>query len=183
MQKYGFAEKQYVDSIIERIKTDKKMRACLSRADNPDTSIRSWEYLLRYNVDIENENELLRYGLVSAAIAREKPEQNGNIGIGRALACSYDYTSKPNDPAELNNPAVARLRRLLACDSLPEVCLILPPLIRLIQSKNEVKLDYAMLLTDLKNFGYKKNHWIKARWAKDFFHWAYKGEENDSPNA
>jgi CRISPR system Cascade subunit CasB len=170
--KYALAEERYVESIIERIKTDTKMRACLSRADNPDTSYQSWEYLLRYGVDIDKETELLRYGIVSAAIARGKPEKNGNAGIGKALAMSYETHG------ESSEPAVAKLRRLLACDSVQEVCSVLSPLIRLIHSKsdNKVKLDYASLLADLKFFGNNNVNRIKAKWAKDFFRKDYKEE-------
>jgi CRISPR system Cascade subunit CasB len=171
-QEYGFFERRYVENIIERIKTDNKMRACLSRADNPDTSYQSWEYLLRYGINIEDERELLRYSVVSAAIARGKPEKNGSVGIGMALVLSYGESESER------KTATAKLRRLLACKKIQEVCSILPSYLRLVQSKSESELDYALLLADLRFF----NNNIKAKWAKDFFRKSYEENKNDSVN-
>jgi CRISPR system Cascade subunit CasB len=153
----------FVDYIISRCQSDKGARAALKRADNPATEYQSWEILAGFHIDLEYENQRLPYATVAAAIARADIQQNGAMGVGHAIARCYE---EGND----SDQAKARLRRLLACDSVPEACRILRPLLALIESRSGMVLDYAGLLRDLLRFGHDDSQLrIKARWAQDFY--------------
>lgn len=67
-----------------------------------------------------------------------------------------------------SDQAKARLRRVLACDDLPELCRILRPLFSLIDSKVGQPLDYVRLLNQLNRFSYNSQQ-IKAQWAQEFY--------------
>lgn len=157
----------FVDYIINRCQADNGIRASLKRADNPATEYQSWEVLAGFNVDLDNENKRLPYATIAAAIARTKTEKNGAATIGQAIArCYEDGNAKGNE----SDQAKAKLRRLLACDSVPETCRILRPLLKLIESKGNTALNYASLLDDLLWFGREESQQrIKARWAQDFY--------------
>ncbi len=157
--------RSFVEFIIQGCLAEKNkaMGAALRRADNPATEYQSWEYLAKFGVDIDKDWQRLPYATIAANIAKAKPTGNGNTGIGRAIALCY-ADGKESDQAK------ARLRRLLSCDSVEEVCRILRPLFTLIVSKTDSNLDYAKLLEQLLKF-----HWddsrqsIKACWAQDFY--------------
>jgi len=161
-KKTGRPEK-FVQFVIELCQNDKGAAAALRRADNPATEYQSWEYLAGFRIDLEYPFERIPYAAIAAAIARAKIERDGSAGIGRAIAFCYEDQSK-------SEQAKARLRRLLACDSVEEACRILRPLFSLIDSKASVTLDYSQLLRELISFGYdsKKNN-VKTAWAADFY--------------
>lgn len=153
----------FVDYIINRCQVDNGLRAALKRADNPATEYQSWDVLAGFRVDLEYENQRLPYATIGAAIARTKAERNGVAKIGLAIARCYE-------DGNASDQAKAKLRRLLACDSVPEVCRILRPLFSLIEAKSNIALDYASLLDDLLWFGHDESQLrIKARWAQDFY--------------
>lgn len=152
----------FVEYIINRCK-DNGVRAALKRADNPATEYQSWEVLAGFQVNLEYENQRLPYATIAAAIARAKIDKNGSSKIGRTIARCYD-------DGNTSDQAKAKLRRLLACDSVPEACRILRPLFALIESRGNDALDFAALLNDLLWFGNEDNQIrIKARWAQDFY--------------
>ena len=153
----------FVDYVINRCQSDNGLRAALKRADNPATEYQSWEVLAGFHIDLEHENQRLPYAIISAAIARAKAERNGATVIGQAIARCYE-------DGNVSDQAKAKLRRLLACDSVPEACRILRPLLSLIESKGNSALDYATLLNDLLWFGHDDSQTrIKARWAQGFY--------------
>ncbi len=153
----------FVDYIINRCQSSNGLRAALKRADNPATEYQSWEVLAGFQIDLEYENQRLPYATIAAAISRAKVEKNGSAKIGSAIARCYA-------DGNVSDQAKAKLRRLLACDSVPEVCRILRPLLSLIESKALLPLDYASLLDDLLWFGREESQLrIKARWAQDFY--------------
>lgn len=154
----------FVDYVIKRCQADNGLRAALKRADNPATEYQSWEVLAGFHhIDLEHENQRLPYTTISAAIARAKVERNGTTVIGQAIARCYE-------DGNASDQAKAKLRRLLACDSVPEACRILRPLLSLIESKGNSALDYASLLNDLLRFGHDDSQTrIKARWAQGFY--------------
>lgn len=170
-------EASFVNGIIKRCRDDKGLAARLRRADNPATEYQSWEALAAWNVDLERDDQRLSFAIVAAAIARAKAEADGSLGLGRAIAACYDDGNQ-------SDQAKARLRRLLACDDLPELCRILRPLLSLIASRVAQPLDYTRLLRQLRQFGmalrkgddvWKQN--IKAQWAQEFYgHKAEAGE-------
>lgn len=163
----------FVDYIISRCKADNGLRAALKRADNPATEYQSWEVLAGFKINLEHENQCLPYATIAAAIARSKVEKNGTTKIGQAIARCYE-------DGNASDQAKAKLRRLLVCDSVPEVCRILRPLFSLIEAKGGVSLNYAQLLDELLWFGHEDNQLrIKARWAQDFYGKSAAGGQDD----
>lgn len=153
----------FVDYIINRCLVNNGLRAALKRADNRATEYQSWEVLAGFNINLEHENQRLPYATIAAAIARTKVEKNGTSKIGQAIARCYE-------DGNASDQAKAKLRRLLACDSVPEVCRILRPLFSLIEARGNMALDYASLLDDLLWFSHDDSQLrIKARWAQDFY--------------
>lgn len=147
----------FVDFVLRRLGQDTAFGAALRRADNPSTEYQAWEYLAGW-CDLENEWERRPFAVVSSALAKAKPTGNGHLGLGRAIAACFE------DGKE-SNSAKAKLRRLLACDSVVEVCSILRSILSLIESRN-VKLNYSELLDDLLWF---KAERTRAKWATDFY--------------
>jgi len=137
--------------------SDRAMRARLRRADNPLTEYQSWEYLVRFGVNLEDTCRRKAFATIGAALARAKPKGDGKLGIGRAIASAYDDGSDAPQ-------AKARLRRLLACASSEEACDILRHQLRFIASKGE-GVCYVRLLRDLLWFSGK----TKEQWAQDFY--------------
>ena len=163
----------FVDYIINRCQADNGLRAALKRADNPATEYQSWEVLAGFQINLEYENQRLPYATIAAAIARTKVEKNGTTKIGLAIARCYE-------DGNASDQAKAKLRRLLACDSVPEACRILRPLFSLIESKSNIVLDYASLLDDLLWFSYDDSQLrIKARWAQDFYGKPAAGDKDE----
>lgn len=151
----------FVQSIIGRIKKDKACLAVFRRADNPSTEYQCWEYLAALNIDLGSSSERLPFATIAAAVAKEEPEENGSAGIGYAIAACY-----PEGKESLQ--AQAKLRRLLACDTLEEICQILRSHFSLIRSKSRSKLDFSRLLQQLLVFS-NNNQTVKSQWAKDFY--------------
>ena len=154
-------EANFVGSVMTRCQDDKGLAARLRRADNPATEYQSWDLLASLGVDLEKEYQRLPFVTIAAAIAKSKADKNGNLTLGRALAACYD------DGRE-SNQAQARLRRLLACDKLPELCRILRTLFSLINSKTSQPLDFIRLLKQLRRFTFNTQQ-VKAQWAQDFY--------------
>ncbi len=170
-EKKASRQEKFVQYVIGLCKKDKGAAAALRRADNPATEYQSWECLAGFNIDLENQFERIPYATIAAAIARAKVENNGSAGIGKAIAFCYDNKSA-------SDQAKARLRRLLACDSVGEVCRILRPLFSLIDSKAAVTLDYSWLLDQLIWFHRDSNR-VKTAWATDFYRYATETENEE----
>lgn len=151
---------QFVKFMIDLIQKDNGAAAALRRADNPATEYQSWEYLARF-IDIDKDYERLPYATIASALAKAKAEHNGTVQIGEAIARCYD-DGKDSEQAQ------AKLRRLLACDSVEEVCRVLRPLFSLIHSKAGIQLDYSSLLQDLYWFNADSQR-AKAKWAQNFY--------------
>lgn len=155
-------EQRFVETVIERCQQDKGMAARLRRGDNPATEYQSWELLGWFGVDLEKDYERLPFVTIAAAIARSKSDRNGSLTLGRAIAACYE------DGRE-SSQAKARLRRLLACDELVEVCRILRPVLTLINSKVGQPLDYVRLLRQLRFFTFESGQRTKTQWAQEFY--------------
>jgi len=154
-------EERFVRTLFERIAADKGFAARMRRADNPSTEYQSWEFLAAMGVDLEKEYLRLPFVTVAAAVAKSDAQRNGPTTLGQAIAACYE-TGKEADQAK------ARLRRLLACDDLPEVCRILRGTFSLIDSKAGRALDYVRILRQLRSFSYDPQR-IKAQWAQEFY--------------
>lgn len=154
-------EERFVTGVIQQCQQDKGLAARLRRADNPATEYQSWELLASYGIDLESDWQRLPFVTAAGAIAKAKPERNGSLRLGRAIAACYE------DGRE-SNQAKTRLRRLLACDDLPELCRILRSLFSLIDSKAGQPLDYTRLLKQLRRFPFNAQQ-VKAQWAQEFY--------------
>jgi len=145
-------------------KDEKKYRglaARLRRADNPSTEYQSWEILAAFGIEVDNERHYQPSATLAAAIAKARGiERNGDLGLGHAIAACYPEGSK-------NDQSKARLRRLLACKDLTELCRHLRPLFSLIDSRVEQRLDYLRLLDQLYGFAFDSRR-IKLQWVQDF---------------
>lgn len=162
-------ESRFVDFVIARCLVDKGLAARLRRADNRATEYQSWDLLGQMGIDLEREDQRLPFVTVAAAIAKSKAEQNGKLRLGKAIADCYEDGSK-------SDQAAMRLRRLLACDELSEVCRILRPLMSLIDSKVSQPMDFTRLLVQLRQFSHNAQR-SKAQWAQEFYgHTAERAE-------
>lgn len=162
-------EASFVAWLIARCQEDKGLAARLRRADNPATEYQCWETLATWGVDLEREAQRMPFATVAAAIARAKPPANGSLTLGRAIARCFDEGNQ-------SDQAKTRLRRLLACNELAELCRVLRPMLTLVESRVTQPLDYAQLLKQLVDFGRAaasgNDAWlqrIKAQWAQDFY--------------
>ncbi|KAF0808017.1 crispr-associated Cse2 family protein [Alcanivorax xiamenensis] len=155
-------EQRFVETVIERCQNDKGLAARLRRADSPATEYQSWELLGWFGVDLEKDYERLPFVTIAAAIAKSKSERNGSLRLGQAIASCYKEGNK-------DDQAKARLRRLLACNDLAEVCRILRPVLTLVDSRVGQPLDYVRLLRQLRFFGFESGQRTKTQWAQEFY--------------
>lgn len=164
----------FVNYIINRCQSDNGVRAALRRADNPATEYQSWEVLAGFGINLELDSQRLAYETIAAALARTESEKNGSMKIGQAIANAYQDGNR-------SDQAKAKLRRLIACQSVPEAVSILRPLLRLIESRIAAVLDYASLLEDLLWFSDENARTrTKTRWAQDFYGRAKEADGNES---
>lgn len=162
-------ELEIVENAFKRKQEDSAFRSALKKADNPDTAYMCWEYLAGYGVNIQFENRRLPFETVLSAVAKSSITANGCLKLGEAILAAFD-----NDRE--NAPARARLRRILACDSIEELCQVLKSVLQFIGSKG-IALDYAKLLKELRWFENNPEQ-TKAMWAQSFFGSITESEEN-----
>ncbi len=148
---------RFVNHVITEIAKNSGFRAALKRADNPTTAYQSWEYLAKWCA-IDKKGQYLPYTTIGAALAKAKVEHEGTLGIGRALASCYDDGNK-------SDQAKRKLRRLLSCTNIAEVCEVVRPLLSLISSRSNGSLNYSRLLEELRYF----NEQTRQKWAIDFY--------------
>ena len=153
---------KFVTYALTRLHQDTGFAARLRRADNPATEYQSWELLAGFGVDLEHDWTRLPYCVVGAALAKAKPESDGSLKLGAAIAACYEDGSA-------SDQAKAKLRRLLACSTTAEACQILRPLLALISSRGK-PLDFSQLLDDLLWFSGDRRERIRTRWAQSFYH-------------
>ena len=116
-------------------------------------------------VNIEDKFILAIYSTVGAAVCRRRLTQDGNLSFGESLAACL----KENDRNLEDNLKNLRLRRLLACEGVQELCQVLRPILALIQSRS-VQISYSEILKDLLDFRWdNKRKSVKLHWAKDFY--------------
>ena len=154
-------EARFVASVLQRTQQDKGLAARLRRADNPATEYQSWEFLADLGINLEHEAQRLPFAVVAAAMAKAKAAHNGNLKLGQAMAACYSDGAK-------SDQAKAKLRRVLACDDVPELCRILRPVLALIDSRVPQPLDYIRLLQQLHRFAWDAQK-IKSQWAQEFY--------------
>lgn len=154
-------EENFVLGIISRCNQDKGIAARLRRADNPSTEYQSWEVLAGFGINLEKDVSRLPYATIAAQIAKSKSDENGSLRLGKAIANCYE-DGRESDQAK------AKLRRILACEDLPELCRILRQTFSLVSSRNKQPLDYIRLLKQLRRFPHAPEA-VKAQWAQEFY--------------
>jgi CRISPR system Cascade subunit CasB len=147
---------EFASFVIERLKRDTGFGAHLRRADNPATEYQAWEILTAW-CDIEKHWERLPFAVIGASLAKGKPEHEGVLPLGKAIAMSYEKGNQ-------DDAAKAKLRRLIACTTAVEACMVLRSLLRLIHSRGK-NLNHGQLLDQLLFFNEK----TRLRWASDFY--------------
>ncbi|MCR5124453.1 MAG: type I-E CRISPR-associated protein Cse2/CasB [Treponema sp.] len=152
-------ETSLVQKVFLRMKNDTAFRAALKRADNPATEYKSWEYLADYKVDLDKDYIRLPYATVFAAMAKSGMENDGIYGLGQALCAAYEWKKE-------SEPARSKLRRIIACSDVAELCSVLRSVLQFIASKN-VPVCYQQLLNDLIYFGDGEK--VKSKWAQQFY--------------
>lgn len=160
---------RFVNHVIDRINKDNSFTARVRRADNPATEYQSWELLVSFDVDLENEWERIPYCTVGAALAKGKPVANGQLPLGAAIAACFTGGNQA-DQAKIH------LRRLLACTSTQESCRILRPLLTLM-SNRKVTPDFIQLLEQLLGYSGHRQLQIRAHWALAFYR--HNATDND----
>ena len=158
-----------VEAVFKRMQSDSAFRAALKRADNPATEYQSWEYLADYGVQLDDERKRIPYTTVFAAVARSGRDTDGSYGVGKALSAAYDWDKE-------SAPARSKLRRVIACGNVTELCAVLRPVLQFIASKG-VPICYQQLLNDLCYFGDGEK--VKSRWAQQFFGAAVESREEN----
>lgn len=171
---YGERERQFVRRVLEKCKKDNGFAARLRRADNPDTEYYALGDLAKLGIDIADDSQRLSCALIAAAISRDASTMNadGTLGIGAALRRCLPDEETEDSP---------RLRRLLACESLPETCQVLRPMLSLIRSRG-ARLSYARLLQDLCRFSKGNAQQTKRQWVSDFYRKAAASDNGGEPS-
>ena len=159
----------FVSYALERCSKDTGVAARLRRADNPSTEYQSWDFLAQFGIDLEKAWERVPFACVAASLARTRSSEDGKAGLGRALADCYEE-------GNASDQAKARLRRILACDAVDELCRVLRPVLSLIASRGRTQVCHAHLLDDLLRFRWNQQR-VKVRWAQDFHR---RHSENES---
>ena len=156
---------RFVEGILAFSARDKGFAAKMSRSDNPDTEYLALGALCSLGVNVENDAERMPFAFVGAAICRGRLAKDGGLPLGVALRKYYDDRKTDGSSWE-DNP---RLRRLLACDRIQEVCLVLRQIFSLLQAKS-INVCYARVLDDLLSFRFdNQRQRIKRHWASDFY--------------
>jgi len=152
----------FVNYILRQCEKDKGIAARLRRAGNPDMEYQSWEFLANW-VDLEDRDKRLAYATISSAIASAGVQQKCNLKLGQAIALCYE-DGRDSDAAK------TKLRRLLSCADVPEVCRILRPLFSLINSRVSGQLNYVRLLVQLSRYRFVDGReLVRAQWAQEFY--------------
>lgn len=152
-------DERFMHHAIARCQQSKGWAAQLRRADNPASEHQVWDLLIEFNIDLGEER--LPYLTLVAAMAKAKVARNGSLSFGRAIAASYEDGSD-------SEQAKARLRRVLACNDVPELCRIVRPLLALIDNRVSEPLNYVRLLKQMRGFAFDAQR-IKAQWAQEFY--------------
>lgn len=154
---------KFVQSMIGLCVSSKSARAALRRSLSLELEDSSWRYLSPW-IDLTDTRVRKIYTLIAGMLASEKTVESGSLPLGKVLRLAVkDRVKKEGTNKE--PPTDPRFRRLLATNGVEDVLLVLPPIIRLIQSRCPGQLDYASLLRDLEWYGER----VRVRWAHDFF--------------
>ena len=158
----------FVQMVFRRKGEDAGFRARMRAARSVSRAPAVWGDLAAFT-SLRNEDERRILILIGSAIAWDRAGENGDIPLGRAIAKAWGLEGAAARSDDLQKgPAAVRIRRLLACRTIAEVCMVLQPLLSLIRSREVRGLDYSRLLYNLHEF-IRAPEKVKAIWAHDFF--------------
>ncbi|WP_294447092.1 type I-E CRISPR-associated protein Cse1/CasA [uncultured Mailhella sp.] len=142
---------------------DKGTVARLRRADSSEhMAVQAWEVLIRFHVE---DRDFLPCLAVLAPLCRRDDPKDGTASLGRALASCFEDKDQGS----------SRLRRLLNCSDMEELCRMLRPLLSFVDGKSSRKLSYARLLDEVLAFRIpERRQEIKRRWAEGY--WSDEGD-------
>lgn len=162
---------RFVTAILERCREDRGFAARLRRADNPDTEHYAYGVLASFNIALEDDRERRPHAVIAASLSRSRLGQDGSLGLGEALRRCV----------ESEEQGEARLRRMLACRSVEEICRMLRPLLTFIAAR-DAPLCHARLLEDMLSFRSEEaRRRVCLRWAQEYYGRSASGadEENE----
>lgn len=165
---------KFVEYIFQKRQIDTGFKSRMRNSMNPLKETSAWGDISFY-CDLTNENDRKIYLLIGSAIADDKAVENGANTLGRAIAQAWRGDDGKIVQDE-KGPSAMRIRRLLACRTVDQLCSTLRPLLRLIRSREVPTLDYALLLKELISFKFNAEP-VKARWAKSFYGFGDDGIE------
>lgn len=158
----------FVEMVFRRKSEDTAFRARMRAARSTARAPAVWGDLAAF-CSLRNGDDRRILILIGSAIAWDRAEENGTLPIGEAIAKAWDLSEASLRSDEWQkSPAAARMRRLLACRTTAEVCMVLQPLLSLIRNREVRGLDYSRLLYNLHEF-IRAPEKVKAIWAQDFF--------------
>lgn len=152
---------RFVQTVMKKCRENKGYAARLKRSDNPATEYQSWELLASFGINLERDHQRLPYVSIAAAMAKAKSPETGKLTLGRAIASCYEDGNQ-------SDQAKTKLRRLLACQGIAEICRILRPLFSLINSRVSQSLNFAKILKQLLRFQWDAQA-VRAQWAQEFY--------------
>lgn len=162
----------FVESVYRRKEDDGVFRSRMRAARSSSRETAVWFDLAGY-IDITREDVRAIYVLIGSSIALENSEKNGTKTFSSLLSMAWrdNKNQKFLDEKKIaQHPAVMRLRRIVSCRDVQEVCQLLGPCLQLIRSRVPGELDYMTLMKDLLDFGFssERAEAVKARWVMDF---------------
>ncbi len=157
----------FVDYIFRLCNSDSGIASKLKRAGSENQAVSSYGILVGAGVDIEKYYQLIPHSIVAEIIAKSKLESDaGKENFGKVLRLSTEL--KKGDDKEIND---TRMRRILNCDTLEELQVILRPVLNFIISRGFIgNLCLHDFLNDLLYFEHEAaQNRIKKKWAKGFY--------------
>ncbi len=162
---------RFLDQLQQWVKRDDRAAlANLRRGFSETTEHRAWPYLAEW-CDLANDRDRTIWRTIAAGAATlESSANTGNLGVTlRELALGRSAEKKD----EALNSFAGRFRRLLACDSVGELCDHLTPIFRAAKQK-EIPVNFRQLFWDLVKWGNDPQA-VRTRWAQAY--WGVRTEE------
>lgn len=162
---------------LEALREDRGAMANLRRGFSPATEDRAWPWIARW-CDLTKDHQRLIYTAVAAAYATH-PEttDQGNLGtVMRSIAQNDQKRQNEQKGDDGLASFEARFRRLLACQSLEQVCQRLASVIRAATQRG-VPVNYEQLFVDLWKWRYPTSRErVKVDWAAAYWTGREQGE-------
>ena len=147
----------FISYVTQKLEWDKDFASRLKRADNPNTEHYAWDIIMPWCHSADDSHKKI-FCLVGASMARNRIVHDGELGLGEALA-------KIEKHGDSFSPT--RLKKLLSCHDVIQLCYFLRPIIRQIEA-HRLRLSYEKLLDQLLFFDLYPDR-QKKKWAKDCY--------------